>query len=527
MKKLLVSISFLFFTIISFGQGATCPNVEPFCAGGSSLTFNNQTGVPSLGTIGCNGTTPNPAWFYLQIGQGGNLNFQISQTSNAGNPIDVDFIAWGPFPPGSTPADFCPVLQTNCAPSSCPNNTSNPNFYPNGNIIDCSYSGNAVENMTITGAQAGEIYVVLITNFNGAPGQITMTQTNILAPNAGTTDCNIVCPLTLGEDQIICPGGAIFLEATIADAASYAWFLDGVLIPSATSQSYIATQTGTYTVVVNKPGCVPNATSSVILMDPPAANIGTPNDLEVCGPGPGTFNLNSNSGILLNGNFGDVTYHLTLEDAQLGASPIGGASNYSSNGQTIYAAIQIDGDPCIVTSSFDLIILDCTLNPQPTNIPGLCDANGDGFEIFDLTQADANALNGLPASQYTVTYHNTFAGATTGTPFITNPATYNGTDGEVIYIRVQNNTNATINGTTQITLTVIPVPTPDTLPDVTVCDSYVLPTLTVGNYFTGSNGTGVALVAGQSITTTTLVYIYAETDTTPNCFAETSFTVTV
>jgi hypothetical protein len=119
------------------------------------------------------------------------------------------------------------------------------------------------------------------------------------------------------------------------------------------------------------------------------------------------------------------------------------------------------------------------------------------------------------------------AGATTGTPFIANPATYNGTDGEVVYIRVQNNTNAAINGTTQITLTVIPVPTPDTLSDVTVCDSYILPTLVVGNYFTSPNGLGTPLNAGNPITTTTQLYIYAETGTTPNCFAETSFTVTV
>jgi gliding motility-associated-like protein len=63
--------------------------------------------------------------------------------------------------------------------------------------------------------------------------------------------------------------------------------------------------------------------------------------------------------------------------------------------------------------------------------------------------------------------------------------------------------------------------------NVTACDSYALPALTVGNYFTATGGTGTALSAGASITSTQTVYIYAQTGTTPNCTSEKNFVVTI
>ncbi|MBO6643022.1 MAG: T9SS type B sorting domain-containing protein, partial [Muricauda sp.] len=63
--------------------------------------------------------------------------------------------------------------------------------------------------------------------------------------------------------------------------------------------------------------------------------------------------------------------------------------------------------------------------------------------------------------------------------------------------------------------------------DVTACDSYALPPLTNGDYFDAPNGGGNALSAGDLITSTQTIYVYAETGTTPNCSAENSFTVTI
>ena len=59
------------------------------------------------------------------------------------------------------------------------------------------------------------------------------------------------------------------------------------------------------------------------------------------------------------------------------------------------------------------------------------------------------------------------------------------------------------------------------------CDMYPLPALTNGSYYTESGGMGDLLSTGTVITETTTLYVYAETGTTPNCFAEHEFTVTI
>ncbi|APX99674.1 T9SS type B sorting domain-containing protein [Lacinutrix venerupis] len=66
--------------------------------------------------------------------------------------------------------------------------------------------------------------------------------------------------------------------------------------------------------------------------------------------------------------------------------------------------------------------------------------------------------------------------------------------------------------------------TAETLPDTTQCDNYTLPTLTSGNYFTASGGTGTPLNAGDTITSTQTIYIY---ETNGSCSDESSFNITI
>jgi gliding motility-associated-like protein len=69
--------------------------------------------------------------------------------------------------------------------------------------------------------------------------------------------------------------------------------------------------------------------------------------------------------------------------------------------------------------------------------------------------------------------------------------------------------------------------TVDELDDVTRCDSYTLPALSVGNYFTESNGQGTQLNVGDIITSTQTLFIYAENGDRFFCSDEHSFTVTI
>ncbi len=179
MKNLLFVVLLAFVSLASFAGGgggpttppSACNTASPFCTG-TNYNFPNSTNVASLGANGiydCLGSTPNPVWYHMQVATPGNLVININQTSNAGNPIDVDFVMWGPFT----------SLAAGCAGISA------------NNVVDCSYSTSATEQANVPNAQTGEFYILLMTNYSGTAGSISFS-------SAGTasTNCNILCNMS-------------------------------------------------------------------------------------------------------------------------------------------------------------------------------------------------------------------------------------------------------------------------------------------------------------------------------------------
>ena len=170
-----------------------CENAEYFCGSTSNdpYIFPNTTGIPDNSQVACLGSIPNPTFYTLKVNESGPLFYSLVQYSSfdpLGNPTgssqDVDFTAWGPF----TSAENCNQITFADCPT-CPNNTT-ANFYPFGNIVDCSYSGSFSEILSIPNALAGEYYKVLITNFSNQSGFIKLSQTNFSEPNSGRTSCS-------------------------------------------------------------------------------------------------------------------------------------------------------------------------------------------------------------------------------------------------------------------------------------------------------------------------------------------------
>lgn len=229
MKKLIFLFSF-FSAILEFTYaqtGSNCLQANPFCTG-SNYTFPNNTGVPSLGSVGCLGSTPNPVWYYMQVETAGNIDITIQQTSNGGSGIDVDFAVWGPFT----------SLAAGCGSP-----------FPAGTPVDCSYSTAFIETANIPNAQPGQFYVLLITNFNGSAGTITFSQTG----GAGSTDCGILS--NADNDGPVCLGEPVTLTANIANASSYTltWYLASDLTtPIGSGSPYVITPPapGTYDVAL-------------------------------------------------------------------------------------------------------------------------------------------------------------------------------------------------------------------------------------------------------------------------------------
>jgi gliding motility-associated-like protein len=176
--------------------------------------------------------------------------------------------------------------------------------------------------------------------------------------------------------------------------------------------------------------------------------------------------------------------------------------------------------------SFDLLVNAPVVATTPVNL-SLC-SNSSGNNTFDLTSQTTLILNGQLASNYNVTYFASQADAQANTNPISNPTSFITTlaqSPKTIWVRMSAVLYPSCFDITNFSMTVNPQPLVDTLANVIECHSYFLPVLTNGNYFTGANGTGTMLNAGDEILIAGTYYIFTGPDTN-GCTNESSFTIT-
>ena len=147
-----------------------CDDIQAFCSD-SPTTFEAATNTtsPDGPAYDCLLTQPNPAWFFLEIDDPGDI--EITMTPDP--LVDIDYVLWGPF---------------NSVEDGCQGGITAPE-----NVEDCSYAPDAVETANIQGANQGDIYILLITNFSNDEADITVTQTS----GTASTNCEIVLPVEL------------------------------------------------------------------------------------------------------------------------------------------------------------------------------------------------------------------------------------------------------------------------------------------------------------------------------------------
>ena len=101
------------------------------------------------------------------------------------------------------------------------------------------------------------------------------------------------------------------------------------------------------------------------------------------------------------------------------------------------------------------------------------------------------------------------------------------TSSQTMFVYAQTGTTPNCTDENSFSIAINTSPNADAPSNVTACDSYTLPALTVGNYFTGTGGTGTAMFAGDVITSSQTMFVYAQSGTTPNCTDENSFSITI
>lgn len=147
----------------------SCITALPFCSG-QLYEYNLATGVaaPTGPNYGCLGSQASPFWISVYVTAPGDIDITGAGVDLADNPLDIDFIYWGPFPSLS---GVC-YGQLDAA-----------------HIVGCDYSTNNLIDFNIVGATAGSYYIAMISNYSGQPAVITYTQT----AGSGLASCILPC----------------------------------------------------------------------------------------------------------------------------------------------------------------------------------------------------------------------------------------------------------------------------------------------------------------------------------------------
>ncbi|WMI67647.1 T9SS type B sorting domain-containing protein [Mangrovimonas sp. YM274] len=173
----------------------------------------------------------------------------------------------------------------------------------------------------------------------------------------------------------------------------------------------------------------------------------------------------------------ELSYHLTMADAESGAAPIANPWGYvnQTNPQMIYVRLESLDNGCVSTGEFEIRVELPPVAVQPTPLQ-LCDDDvADELTVFDLTVKDGE-ITGNEGS-WSVSYYETQADADAGTNAIPDPTAYVNTsvngvaaNPQTLYV-VVTDTDTGCTDQTTLTIRVLPNPTPSQDPsDIALCD---------------------------------------------------------
>ena len=247
----------------------TCGEASQICAG-VTVPARTSSGTAEAGPYyGCLTSVPNPTWLYVKIATTGSLSFNVAISPAS----DVDFAAWGPF---TTPT--CGVALNSAKLKTCDYTTANGGTANLGAVV------------------AGEYYMILLTNYGNAAGNIALTI------NAGSTAA-VECPSPGGN------GGNLKL-----------WF-------KANSGTNTTTNSGAITTWIDQSGQGKNVTQATAANQPLFVTNGTNFNPAINYDGVNDYLVNTTIGITgANKTFFAVSTANTLPASTVGIIGGGGSA---------------------------------------------------------------------------------------------------------------------------------------------------------------------------------------------------------
>ena len=250
----------------------------------------------------------------------------------------------------------------------------------------------------------------------------------------------------IGDDRLLvtgtplCEGDSFTINASDPAGTAYKWFKNDIEIIGQTSATFLVTTPGIYKVEItlNASACI--STGRLIVEGSALPVLTSPATLVQCddnNDGIASFNLTKLDAIIKNNNanLGEVSYFLTLADAQNNSNEVVNPQSFQNTaGNQIFARVQ-NQFGCANVATVNLQISNNIIANQPEL--AVCDTDDDGFYTFNLSDANAQVLNTLP-SGLTIEYYATNANAFSQTNQLPNSFTNTTSGQQTIFARILN-----------------------------------------------------------------------------------------
>ncbi|MDP5082257.1 MAG: choice-of-anchor L domain-containing protein, partial [Winogradskyella sp.] len=323
---------------------------------------------------------------------------------------------------------------------------SNEDFFEGYNLGDTNYNGRTSVLSATATIQPNVLYQIKL---------IIADQTDENYDSAVFVEGNSFnASVDLGEDLSTCASNYI-LDGNIQNPdATYSWYLNGALIPSATDAIFNATQTGNYRVEISLPfsngSCIIEDAVNITLSSTQTSDLIS--NVEFCDDlstdGFEIFDLSEKDAEVLasvpSSNYA-ISYHYSNTEAQNGSNAITSPIQNTSNPQEIHVRIEDIVNGCLAFSTFNLIVNELPNIIAPTALLVCDDGTADGITAIDLNIKDVEITNGQ--DNLIVTYHSSASDATIGSNPL--PMPYVNTNiNEQVFVSVANPQTGCISTTT-------------------------------------------------------------------------------
>ncbi|MDX9758330.1 MAG: hypothetical protein RBU27_04135, partial [Bacteroidota bacterium] len=207
--------------------------------------------------------------------------------------------------------------------------------------------------------------------------------------------------ISVGGSPSFCAGGSVLLNANTGTGLNYQWLMDDVEISGATSSTWVATQPGSYRVIVtNATRCSDTSSATVVTIRPsPGASITAGGPTSFCAGGSVVLHANTGPGL---------TYQWLKDLVEISGAV---SPDYVATQPGSYRVIVTNSDQCTDTSVATVL----TILPSPVAsiTPGgptsFCDGESvvlvanTGMDLSYRWLKDGIEIMGATSSSYTAT----------------------------------------------------------------------------------------------------------------------------